>query len=552
MTDIVVKEGYAGEKLEFSRDRASVDEMRGEDTWEIKTVKRRDTPVLFYDLGNLDVIKKGKDGTFYGYDREGRQQKITFDTESIYALKNGQPVFEISGGDFTKLVYDRKSKVFTATDPETTLFHLNGSLCRDAEVDAYTGLAYVKKTEIGSNGREQQVFYVWPVVKETDTAGNLTGRRKILTGRPAEIMEGSENAYITGTWNTETRVFEKWMEPVLDEFGLVKYYPESGALYKKGEPVYDRDGDYVTYRYEDLLEMENRAAYHLNEREHLLQVGQPEDETDDMPLKHRKGESYLIPNVWISGEKTIQDGRMDENTDGQVDLLRRVIPGSYILEELEAPAGYVRTFPSAVEVQEIKEIQSVILSDEKTKVEISKSMERKITVRNIENRADREENERGTEIRGVYSQNFVKGAKLALFKAKRVNTADYEKYPRGYYLVKAEETPAVWNSEDPVDNHKVSVTAMWITDGKPKYFEGIPAGDYILEEMEAPTGYLPAAMEITVEETGELQSFILKDDHTKLEILKYERNALGRKNRYSGLHRRSLSFARQFWMKMGR
>ena len=203
VTDIVVKEGYAGEKLEFSRDRASVDEMRGEDTWEIKTVKRRDTPVLFYDLGNLDVIKKGKDGTFYGYDREGRQQKITFDTESIYALKNGQPVFEISGGDFTKLVYDRKSKVFTATDPETTLFHLDGSLCRDAEVDAYTGLAYVKKTEIGSNGREQQVFYVWPVVKETDTAGNLTGRRKILTGRPAEIMEGSENAYITGTWNTE-------------------------------------------------------------------------------------------------------------------------------------------------------------------------------------------------------------------------------------------------------------------------------------------------------------------------------------------------------------
>ena len=101
-------------------------------------------------------------------------------------------------------------------------------------------------------------------------------------------MEGSENAYITGTWNTETGVFEKWMEPVLDEFGLVKYYPESGALYKKGEPVYDRDGDYVTYRYEELLEMENRAAYHLNEREKLLDVGDPENEADDVPLKHGK------------------------------------------------------------------------------------------------------------------------------------------------------------------------------------------------------------------------------------------------------------------------
>ena len=529
VTDIVVKEGYAGEKLEFSRDRASVDEMRGEDTWEIKTVKRRDTPVLFYDLGNLDVIKKGKDGTFYGYDREGRQQKITFDTESIYALKNGQPVFEISGGDFTKLVYDRKSKVFTATDPETTLFHLDGSLCRDAEVDAYTGLAYVKKTEIGSNGREQQVFYVWPVVKETDTAGNLTGRRKILTGRPAEIMEGSENAYITGTWSTETGVFEKWMEPVLDEFGLVKYYPESGALYKKGEPVYDRDGDYVTYRYEELLEMENRAAYHLNEREKLLDVGNPENEADDVPLKHRKGESYLIPNVWISGEKTIQDGRMDESTDGQPDLLRRVIPGSYILEELEAPDGYVRTFPSAVEVKETNEVQRVLLSDEKTKVEIAKIDGTEDYRQKVENRTDMETSETSTEIRGTYSQTFVTGAKLALFKAKRVNTADQDKYPKGYYFVKTEETPAVWNSEDPVDNHKVSVTAMWITDGKPKYFEGIPVGDYILEELETPDGYLPASMEITVEETGNLQSFVLKDDHTKLEVFKLERNASGEK-----------------------
>ena len=140
-----------------------------------------------------------------------------------------------------------------------------------------------------------------------------------------------------------------------------------------------------------------------------------------------------------------------------------------------------------------------------------------------------ETSETSTEIRGTYSQTFVTGAKLALFKAKRVNTADHDKYPKGYYLVKAEETPAVWNSEDPVDNRKTSVTAMWITDGKPKYFEGIPVGDYILEELETPGGYIPASMEITVEETGNLQSFVLKDDHTKLEVFKLERNASGEK-----------------------
>ena len=87
----------------------------------------------------------------------------------------------------------------------------------------------------------------------------------------------------------------------------------------------------------------------------------------------------------------------------------------------------------------------------------------------------------------------------------------------------------MWNSEDPVDNRKASVTAMWITDEKPKYFEGIPVGDYILEELETPGGYIPASMEITVEETGNLQSFVLKDDHTKLEVFKLERIASGEK-----------------------
>ncbi|MBQ6856361.1 MAG: hypothetical protein IJO13_04575, partial [Lachnospiraceae bacterium] len=69
--------------------------------------------------------------------------------------------------------------------------------------------------------------------------------------------------------------------------------------------------------------------------------------------------------------------------------------------------------------------------------------------------------------------------------------------------------------------------AVWWTDGRAKYFEGIPAGDYILEELETPEGYLPASMEITVNPISELQSFVLKDDHTKLEILKYEEDENG-------------------------
>ena len=137
----------------------------------------------------------------------------------------------------------------------------------------------------------------------------------------------------------------------------------------------------MTYRYEDLLETENRAAYHLNEREKLLDVGNPENEADDVPLKHRKGESYLIPNVWISGKKTIQDGRMDESTDGQPDLLRRVIPGSYILEELEAPDGYVRTFRLRWRCRRPARFRECSCRMKKQRWRSQKSTERRITAR---------------------------------------------------------------------------------------------------------------------------------------------------------------------------
>ena len=78
-----------------------------------------------------------------------------------------------------------------------------------------------------------------------------------------------------------------------------------------------------------------------------------------------------------------------------------------------------------------------------------------------------------------------------------------------------------------MDNHPVSKTARWITDGRPMYFEGIPAGDYILEELKTPPGYLPSSMEITIRPVDELQSFVLKDDHTKVEIYKYEEDEKG-------------------------
>ena len=90
------------------------------------------------------MTEQGEDGTLYGYDRDGRKQRITYDTSSIYALKGGRPVFELSGGDFSMAVYDGKAKAFTALDENTRLYHLDENLCRDAQGDASSGLAYVE------------------------------------------------------------------------------------------------------------------------------------------------------------------------------------------------------------------------------------------------------------------------------------------------------------------------------------------------------------------------------------------------------------------------
>ena len=102
-----------------------------------------------------------------------------------------------------------------------------------------------------------------------------------------------------------------------------------------------QDNDYVRYRYYDLLPAFNRNAYRINNEQELREIGEEEDPADDQKLYHRQGEAWIMENTWITGEKYPNDPFGAEMTVGQVDMLKRVIPGTYILEELEAPAGYV-------------------------------------------------------------------------------------------------------------------------------------------------------------------------------------------------------------------
>lgn len=71
------------------------------------------------------------------------------------------------------------------------------------------------------------------------------------------------------------------------------------------------------------------------------------------------------------------------------------------------------------------------------------------------------------------------------------------------------------------DGETEEIVEEWTSTDEPHYIEEVPVGDYILRETIAPEGYVKAAdVEFTVEETGEIQKVEMKDDYTKLQISK--------------------------------
>lgn len=504
-----VKKGYAGSTVEFinKQDQAgSLSGGTGEGTWTYETIDREDTDILFYSLADLTVTETGADGAVYGYDRNSNKVSVK-NRESIFVLKAGKPVFELEGGDLTKIRYIKADKLL-ALPSETKLYHLDPEGNRDAYVNPTTGMAYAK---------EGDKLLVWPVKISKNKTGAVIAREKIKTFRTAAVNADTDQEYTTGAYQGKT--FQKSMNPVLNGHGLPEYYQKSEETYQKGDPVYDIDGDYVRYKYDDLLEAYNRAAYRINDHFQRDAIGSEEDITDDPGLYHRQGEAWVMENTWITGEKHPNDPFQSDMTVGQADMLKRVIPGTYIMEEVKAPFGYKKGFPQGITVKENNEVQTTSMEDPKIKVEITKTdaaSQYRIPVI-----SDYQDGLVVTEPKGAYSYKQITGAHLALYNAKRVYTTDSDTYPKGYYLVKAENKPAEWTVENTADNTPVRIVADWITDGKAKYFEGIPAGDYILEESEAASGYVRTSMEITVKAAGDVQTINVTNDHTKLEVYKY-------------------------------
>lgn len=273
----------------------------------------------------------------------------------------------------------------------------------------------------------------------------------------------------------------------------------------------------------------------------------------DNPLFRKLGEAYLMENIWLTGENTPNDPfdrqRIDtvENTaeekdtisstgrtgndvysktssGGQADMLKRVHAGSYIMEEVKAPSGYVKGLPVGITVKESLEVQSAELEDTTIKVEFIKKDSTDSYEKELYIDGERQESAAGvrktvTEPKGSYSFSHVLGAVLSLkARDKRTEKAfsAWVKITENQEITKKLED-GVYYLEFPADS--------------PLFLEGIPAGDYVLSEVVTPPGYVTMPDHpIVITATGGVQIFEMNDEHTKVEIEKYYNDEGQKKN----------------------
>lgn len=545
-----VKEGYAGEKTEFLPEQdekgrlytaswpAGMDRYGDEilvegNVWNAVTVLRKDTDILYYDLSDLvlEIIPKtdGKDGRY-----------------QAFAWKGATKFLEFEGGDLTQITYDEKDKILTL-GAGTHVYHLGREGARDALVDPHTGMAYVVRDFDGTNGSWDQIrgqdgigngkkqVFVWPVNIRLDDYGNVIARDKITTSRMALAGEG-DHTYITGSWRSDsgeeshressilknaagqnlndeilldenTGSFAKTMDPVYDRHGLVDYYPKSSEQYDKAAELYDRNGDPVRLNLSDNLEVYNHAAYQVQEAFVLA------DEKEK--LSHRKGEAYVLENTWLTSEQHPNDPNGSALTEGQADILERIPAGCYIMEELKAPEGLVKALPMGISVEETAQLQRVTMTDQPTRTEFSKTDE--------ENSA--------------FDCGYVEGAKLGLWKVQDEPGSEAHSHGQTQEQEQNQEQDQGWNQkqnqeqdqnrkqnweQDQEQDWERKPVTTWTTDESPHRITHLPVGTYLWKEIQIPSGFVSHdPLPVVVKERPELQTYEMKEEHTRIEVEKY-------------------------------
>lgn len=478
-----VEKGFGGERLVLKKTGTDHPSASENAVWTAAWVQREDTDILYYRLDDLEVFYK-KDGRYLGYDRNGRTIGLK-NGEPAFALKDGQPFLEILCPDYERLHYSRTDHVFDQVPEGTVMYHVDQDGVRDCLVDPYTGMAYVENPGKG--------VMVWPVRIWKTEEGETAGWEKIQTYRAAAVQDDSGAVYTVGTYDGERERFLREVSPVLDVHGLPLYSQKSEESYEKGRLLTDRDGDPLCFRQNGALGCNNQNSYQIQTPKQLLQT----EET----MYRRLGEGYLMENTWRTGDKNVNDPFSNEVSGGQPDVLERIAPGWYILEEKTPPDGWGRMMPAAVTVKETEQEQTISVEESPTRVLFQKVDRPDFWQTEVsDGSGEKDQPEIFLKGKGTFRYEGIAGAELALYPARKV-------YDPAAGEFRWEKTGG-------------SVLS-WTSSREPAVFEGIPAGTYLLEEQDAPPGCLPASAPIEISSAGELQYFSLNDDHTRAAFFKY-------------------------------
>lgn len=273
---------------------------------------------------------------------------------------------------------------------------------------------------------------------------------------------------------------------VLDGRGNPICYADSltGMAY-----VYDDFGRMIAYRSDSAGEKVVTKTIQLQ--------NQDGKETIYQNVEAELDENHL-PSYYISGEITWQEESwITEKSEGHI--IKRIPIGAYILEETEVPhnQGYIQSMYQGIVVSESSSLQHFYLENDFTKAGISKV--------------------------DITTKEEIQGAHLVLYEAERIE----DDSPKGYHLKKG-KVYTEWISGYAYDdngNLKLIKGEEKVATTEPHWIDHIPYGYYILEEKIVPEdwGYVQAEeIEIYIAETGDVQTFVMEDDYTAMEVRKYD------------------------------
>jgi len=495
----------------------------------------------FYDgTGNADDNSKGSH--YFQKIITTRPATINADTEEEYVfgtLEDGK--FENS---LNPVLNQYGHPVYNRVSRET---YVKGSDRYDYDGEEYLGYTYEDGLDVWNENAYVINDHYHLYNTDEDDPFNQETHYQYTDRQPVRVMVDVDNNFVVNGHGTvpvpsrEGYVFAGWLlEPgQLTDQCTVKAY------WRNGNNTMPPEEEAMWYSSRAAEGQTKTLTVTFDANGGAFRAGQGDIHSTDFPLYRRLGDAYIINNTWVTGENTpndpfdttlidtvgntaagkntISDDGLTGNdvyssstrSGGQADMLKRLPRSTYIMEELEAPAGYVKSMPVPITTNERDNVQQAEMTDQTIKVEILKADATGDYHKKIRQNGEPVKTAGGgyvtkIEPKGAYSYQHVKGATLSMKggdSATKKAFSDWVSITACTDFVK-KENGGTWHIE--------------FDTTKPLFLEGIPAGTYTISEVRTPDGFVTMQPQtITVGEYEGVQIFSMADDHTKVEIEKY-------------------------------